>query len=77
MDDSVKISSSTKKQEYPSNFEGLAIKLILDNPELKKLREQLLEKSFEIELRNLKIKLKEMKKLEQGEEESEPVKESY
>jgi len=55
----------------------LAIKLILDNPELKKLREQLLEKSFEIELRNLKIKLKEMKKLEQGEEESEPVKESY
>jgi hypothetical protein len=54
------------------------IKLVLENPKLKKLREDVIEKGLEIDLRSLKIKLKELRKAEEEEgENTEGKKESF
>lgn len=77
METSAKTTNSIPTPESPLNFEQLAIKLILENPKLRELREEVMEKGLELDLRNVKLKLKELKKGEMEECEKELKKESF
>jgi hypothetical protein len=48
--------------QYPNNWEQLTIKLILENNELRALREDSIRQQMKIEAMNNKFKLKEIRK---------------
>ena len=55
---------------YGGNYEQLTIKLILENPKLRELREESIKENLKMEVFNAKARLKEVRKAEQ----EEPVK---
>ena len=79
METSAKTSPRITKQEqsYPINMEQLTIKLILENEELRKVKETLIGLQFEEAVRLEKIKIKELRKGELEDKTIESIEEKF
>lgn len=68
---------TTPVPQYPTNNEQMNIFLILNNETLRKMTETMLELNAEVNIKNLKLKLREMKKGDEEDKTIERIEEKF